>query len=192
MKKSLFFIVLTLMSHSLVLAYECTSPIPKEKLSLLVKEAQETYFPELNSAPLKIKFFKSSAYYLQSQPILKTLTKNRTKREYSVQINTKLLACPPSEEALKAILVHELEHIKDYTKMSSAQIAGLGIKMTISRKFRTKYERATDEKALYKGLGQGLIEYRKWIYKKLTPKQLLKKKRFYYTPEEIAEWSSHH
>jgi len=95
-------------------------------------------------------------------------------------------------ESIEAILVHEFEHIKDYDSMSSVKIGEMGSKYALSKKFRSKYERQTDVKALRKGLGAGLIGYRNWIYEKLSPKQLLLKKRYYLTPEEIATWMEHY
>lgn len=88
-------------------------------------------------------------------------------------------------EALEAIMVHELEHVVDYTGWSSARLIKHGAKYSLSMKQKINYERATDNKVLAKGLHEGLAQYREWIYQWLTPKELLSKRRIYLTPEEI-------
>lgn len=166
----------------------CYPAITSTEFAEMVTRAKLTHMPCLIETNIAIREFESDAYYLQAKPEIKSLLKKKQERKYFVEVNPKLYLCPPSMDALEAILVHEFEHVVDYEKMSALGIARFGAKYGTSKKYRAKYERATDEKVLKKNLGLGLIGYREWIYSKLSPKDILIKKRYYYTPEEIDEW----
>lgn len=163
----------------------CLPPITIESFNSLMNATKEQFFPELNNVSINVSTFRSDAYFLQAQPRIKTLVKNRIKRQYLVQLNLELLDCPPREDALKAILVHELEHVKDYTGWSSAKIAKHGAHYSTSMSLKVAYERQTDRKVLEKGLHIGLAGYREWVYQWLTSKELARKRKIYLTPEEI-------
>lgn len=79
---------------------------------------------------------------------------------------------PPA--GLTAILVHKIQHVSDYLKMSSVEMVAFGARYASDKKFHTKYERETDTKTLIKGFGPGLIEFRLWVYQWLSPKELKK------------------
>lgn len=190
--RSLILSIVILFSIPLRAEVHCYPKISREEFEKLVQVVKEDYFPKLENIPISVATFSSNAYFLQAQPVIKTLVKKRQSRQYKVQLNTKLLDCPPSQKALEAILVHELEHILDYTNWSSKRIAAHGVRYTLSSEMRASYERATDQKVLFKGLHQGLIEYREWVYQWLTPKELSAKKRIYLTPEEILDDLHHH
>ncbi len=163
----------------------CAPSITKENVEGLLIETRDIYFPELADVSLRLDTFRSKAYFFQAQPIVKSLTRRRANRRYHVQVNLRLLECPPSMEALQAIMVHELEHVVDYTGWSSARLIKHGAKYSLSMKTKINYERATDHKVLAKGLHEGLAQYREWVYQWLSPKELLSKRRIYLTPEEI-------
>lgn len=163
---------------------QCSSPISQNEFEQAVKEVQEQYFPEIPHE-VKVKTFTSDDYFLQARPSLTSLIRKNENRKYFIFLNTKLLDCPPPPEALEAILVHEFEHILDYTQWSGVKIALHGIKYETNFKNKVYYERATDKKVLEKKLHQGLAAYRLWVYQWLTPQDLAKKKAIYLTPEEI-------
>jgi hypothetical protein len=163
----------------------CHPPMSLTSFNEILWRTKDAYFPELKNEKIILKTFRSDAYFLQAQPEIKTLIGKRNLRVYSVQLNLKLLDCPPSNDALEAILVHELEHVKDYTKWSAAKIAKHGFYYASSLDFKKKYERQTDKKTLEKGLHLGLAGYRDWVYQWLTPKDLKRKRFIYLTPEEI-------
>lgn len=168
------------------------SEICAPKLSLsnfknILHETKIKYFPELENEKIIVKKFKSDAYFLRAQPIIKTLVRKKRNRVYSIQLNLNLLECPPPREGLVAILIHELEHVKDYTSWSSAKIIKHGIRYATSFKFMSNYEKETDIKALEKGVHVGLATYRQWVYQWLSPKDLEKKKNIYLTPDQILE-----
>lgn len=174
-----------ILSFSVSAAEICAPKMNLEQFTLLLNRTIDQFFPELLDQSIGVSTFRSDAYFLQAQPVVKTLISNQGRRKYNVQLNLKLLDCPPSEDSLQAILVHELEHVKDYTSWSSAKIAKHGLHYTTSLKFRAKYERATDAKVLEKGLNTGLAGYRVWVYQWLSPKELERKRYIYLTPEEI-------
>ena len=163
----------------------CFPPITQDELTGLMIKTKMRFFPELDREIVTVTNFKSKDSFLQAQPVIKSLLKQKEKRSYTVQVNPKLLACPPSMEGLEAILVHELEHILDYTKWSSVRIVKHGAQYILSRKFQIKYERETDRRVLKKSLHEGLAQFREWIYPWLNSKELKKKKQTYLTPEEI-------
>ena len=176
---------------SFAYAQNCEPAMSLESFNSLVIETHQKYFPELEKTKIKVTTFKSDAYFLQAQPDKKTLFKKSQNRVYEVQLNVRLLACPPDINSLQGIIVHELEHVKDYEGWSTGKIAAHTIKFLTDRNFRARYERKTDLKAMQKGLSEGIKGYRFWIYQWLTPKQLKIKKRYYYTPEEISVWQEH-
>lgn len=182
-------LLLILISHSVWAQKpsECRPPMSREDFFRLVDDVRNRYFPELREIDLKITTFRSQNSFLQVQPVMSSLFGQKSRRRYTLQLNLKLLECPPHSEALGAILVHELSHIRDYTELSSAQILGLGIKYLSSSKFRASYERSTDYQVLDFGLHEGLAQYREWLYPRLSPKELLKKRKNYLTPEEIRQ-----
>ncbi|MFZ4715258.1 MAG: hypothetical protein ACOYL6_16165 [Bacteriovoracaceae bacterium] len=192
MKQLILLLIISSISTNLFAQSGCDNTTSFIIVNDLLNEIRQVYFPELQTINISLKEFKSDAYFLQAQVDLDTLYKSKSKRKYFVEINPDIYSCSPNTKALKAIIVHEMEHIKDYHSMSSANIVALGIKYTSSKKFRARYERATDEKALSKGQGLGLIDYRLWIYSKLTAKQLKLKKLYYLSPEEIQTWLETH
>lgn len=163
----------------------CANALSLENVEGLVLQTRDHYFPELSATSIRAVRCVSRAYFLQAQPFVKSLTKRRSERRYKVEVNDALLACPPSIEALEAIIVHELEHIRDYTGWSTGRLLRHGIDYSLSFKQKVDYEHATDRKVLSKGLHEGLAQYREWVYQQLTPKDLITKRRIYLTPEEI-------
>lgn len=178
-------ILLTLLISFSAQAQTCQGTLSLDEFKTQVQDVQERYFPELNDTSIVVTTFKAEDYFLQAQPAKASLMGSRHKRRYEVQLNLKLLACSPGEAALEAILIHELEHVLDYTQMSSAQIVSHGLRYVTDKKFRIRYERETDLKALRHRVHAGLVAYREWIYQWLTPAQLERKKAFYLSPDEI-------
>lgn len=113
------------------------------------------------------------------------------KRTYVLKINKKLYADSPGDLALRGILAHELTHLNEFAHSSTFDLAGIGWDYLWSddNPGVVRWERATDENALRLGFAEGLKAYRTWLYAKLTPERAEKKKRIYYTPEQIDEWT---
>lgn len=165
----------------------CPEKITALEMKNLITQVQNEFFPKLHRVNIELKEFTSQAYFLQAEPDLLSRTVLKTQRKYFIMINTSLYSCSPSREALKAILVHEFEHIQDFENKTSWALGGHALHYGISRKYHANYERETDLKAIAKGVGLGLIEYRKWLYLRLTEKDLKKKLFYYLNPIEIEK-----
>lgn len=162
--------------------------ITTRELDDRVQEIRRADYPELSRATVQVTEFESDDSFLQAQPARRSLFDDPSERIYEIQVNPRLLECPPTSEALNAILHHEFEHLVEYTEWSGTRIIAHGLRYLVSESFRIDYERATDLKTLKKGFASGLIDYRNWLYPRLTPSQLEVKRRTYYTPEEISQW----
>ncbi len=171
---------------------ECTgsdgSTLSLKEFERRVQEIHKADYPELTRATVRVAEFESDDSFLQAQPARSSLFSEPLERTYEIQVNPRLFECPPTSEALSAILHHEFEHLVDYTEWSGLGIIGHGTRYVLSKRFRIEYERKTDLKTLKKGFASGLIAYREWLYPRLTPRQLEEKRETYYTPEEIREW----
>jgi hypothetical protein len=173
-------------------AFSCPEKIHFEKetcnteysMDLLLDQYQdlldEEFFSSLRGTNISIVSFKSDAYYLATG--IKKIFKNKRNREYTIRINEALFDCAPTDRAMKAILAHELVHIKDYVRKGTLGMLGFGVGYLIAP---AKKERSTDYRVLKEGYVNGISEYREWIYPKLSVRDLKRKKKRYYTPEEI-------
>lgn len=165
----------------------CPRQTTRPEIATVISHVKEKYFPELAAVDVSIKEFSSDSYFLQAQPQVGSLLNKKEKRKYFVILNPKLYDCSPSQAALEAILVHEFEHIIDYESDSSVQIIGNGLHYVLGKKYRANYERSTDLKAIKKGVAAGLIEYRQWLYLRLSEKALKLKLYYYLNPQEIKQ-----
>ena len=156
----------------------------------IVKKAIADLVPQLAPYDVTVITFRSAQDYFKSEVVPKTLVRNAHKRTYAVMVNEKLLTDGPSEAALRAIAVHELSHVTDYTQMSSIEFAVWAAKYALTS--QATYERKTDLSPLSKGLGCGLMEYRVWLYAHVDAKTRALKEKNYFTPGEIADWMSAH
>lgn len=180
----LVFLMITGLAHAEV-PLRCGTPITLEEFNQTLQQVRDRYFMDLAAIKLSVVSFSSSAYFLQAQPSFGTMLREAHRRSYRLELNPRLLDCPPPEIGLESILVHELEHVRDYVSWTSPRLMGRGLRYVLSGHYRDRYERATDQKVLELGLGEGLAQYREWIYQWLGPKDLARKRRRYMTPEEI-------
>ncbi len=170
-------------------AQEC-HPTTLDQVGDLFKSVLSNHAPTLLEKKIPLKIYHSAAYFLQATVLPGPLLLG--KKSYRLDVGQRLLECPPSESALRSIILHESQHFLDYERMSAVHVAGLGKNYLLSKKFRIRYERATDLKVLESHEGEGLIDYRVWLYERLNPKQLAVKRATYLTPEEINEWLGSH
>ena len=87
------------------------------------------------------------------------------------------------DEAREAIVAHELAHIAYYANGNRLHLFGL--LRLIEKNFRQSFERRADLDTIERGYGEGLKQYRLWLYQHVPPKALAEKKRDYLSPEEI-------
>ena len=76
--------------------------------------------------------------------------------------------------------------------MSVWQLLTLGVNYWLDAKFRSEYERSTDEKSLQMGFADGLILYRNWLYQNIYKQDVEIKKINYWTPDQIDAWAISH
>lgn len=155
----------------------------------LVDALVSAHFPQLRG--LQIQFRAASrdldSVFLETD--VEGVFRSRKKRTYIVYVNDVLRHSSPGEEAIEAILVHELTHLDDYVGMSGFELIQLYRKINRDTAFQVSYERQTDTRALELGFAEGLKAYRTWLYERIRdPAALESKKRTYFTPDEIDRW----
>ena len=162
------------------------SAIDEAGLRVLLDGVLDNLFPELEGVSIELRPNTSDSSYFSANPDLSTLDRAPLERDYFVQYSTLQFDSPPPADAVTAILAHELKHVRDYTEMSTEELAEFGL-WYISNDI-SEYERATDEHSLELGCGEGLILFREWLYAHVTPEVEAQKRIDYYTPEEIEAW----
>jgi hypothetical protein len=102
---------------------------------------------------------------------------------YLIRVNPKVCSLQAPEAGVRAILAHELAHVLYLKNRNRAQLFGLA--RLISKGFTARFERWTDLQAISRGYGEGLKEYRRWLYQHVPNHKLSEKLRNYFSPEEI-------
>lgn len=163
------------------------TPLTLEDLNRVVLQLEG---PALHNFAIETQTFASATDFLRSTVNQSTIFEIPERRTYQILVNPRLLAEPPSAAGLEAILVHELNHIKDYIRMDFTTLMAFAFRYVLFPV--TQYEHQTDEKALRQGRGCGLIEFRLWLYAHETESAAADKRRDYYTPGEIVSWMNSH
>mmetsp|Transcript_4251 Transcript_4251/g.11880 ORF Transcript_4251/g.11880 Transcript_4251/m.11880 type:complete len:242 (+) Transcript_4251:34-759(+) len=165
-----------------------------ECVKVLVERALHGPLACLTDYKLEVLALEGDYYYLRTAPDPQTAALPPKRRTYDLFANPVLCnASGPSEEALYAIVIHELNHILDYTQLGITQFAEFGIQYATNYPFQIWYEHATDYRVLELDLGHGLADYRKWIYGVLPDEEAIcQKKLEYYTPKQIAAYQLEH
>ena len=170
-------------------------PIEKENIACLVDELIYSSYPELvdayRSGRIEINEFRSNRYFLKTSISKGKFSTSNARRAYSIDVNPIIFSTnqsptdSPSLGGIQGILSHELEHLVDYENGSRIDLIGIGAKLVFDP---SQYERDTDLRAFERGYASGIKSYREWIYRRLSTRALKKKKKRYYTPEEIDLW----
>jgi hypothetical protein len=159
-------------------------------LQALVDRARADVYPELASFRIQLVPMSSATDYFRSDVTTDTALNAAPQRTYSLHYNTRLLDDPPSPAAVTAILIHELKHIRDYTRMSSIDLIAFAIRY--STQDTRAYEHQTDEYVLQHRWGPALKLYRLWLYAHEDDAGRQEKMRIYYTPDEIDAYIAAH
>ena len=167
---------------------EDAPPRSAAELSTLVDEVRGALFPELSTASIDLVELDSETDFFQANLDLNTTSAPPFERGYRLLFNPQLFDDPPSQPAFAAILAHELTHIRDYTEMDGEELIRFGIWYATSD--TAEYERETDEHALWLGCGDGLIDYRVWLYTHIPTDAVAEKERVYFTPDDIRTWQA--
>lgn len=153
-----------------------------DKTRKIVGEVITASYPELLGVNIEVKSFKSRTDFFRSQfSISRFLTFRRLK--YFILVNPKVFSLNAPPEGLRAIIAHELAHIRYYVFRNRYEL--LGLVRLLSGSFVTSFERKADLDSIKRGYGAGLIEYRSWLYQNIPSSTALRKRRDYFSPEEV-------
>lgn len=154
-----------------------------------------SHYPELKDTPIEFKFKKKiQKSFMQAQPKLSGLLKNKKNRSYFVMISEHIkiedevfdVKNVPSD-VLIGWIGHELGHIMDYRERSAANMVWFGIKYLTSKKYIQEAERAADTYAVNHGLGKYIIATKDFIlnHTHLAESYKARIKKLYLSQEEI-------
>lgn len=154
-----------------------------EKTWKLLNEVRSKSYPEISEKDIKIETFSSDADFFKARF---SFTRYFSLRHLKtiIFVNPAVFDGDVSEDALSAILAHELAHALYYQSRNRFALLGL-VKLT-SGNFTAGFERRADLTAIARGYGDGLIGYREWLYRNIPERKLEIKRRNYFTPEEIT------
>ncbi len=138
-------------------------------------------YPELKDADVGIKPFHSRADYFKARFGVPQFFFARMR--YLVFVNPRVFELQAPEAGVQAIIAHELAHVVYYKKGNRVRLLGL-VRLT-SKRFTARFERWADVKAISLGYGEGLKEYRRWLYANVPGSKLKEKQRNYFSPDEI-------
>ncbi|MDR5590748.1 hypothetical protein [Christiangramia sp. SM2212] len=154
-----------------------------------------SHYPELKDTPIEIRFKKNiKKSFMQAQPKLSGIFKNRKNRSYLIFINEKFsiedevfdINDVPSD-VLVGWIGHELGHIMDYRDRSAMDLLWFGIKYITSKNYIREAERAADTYAVNHGLGENIIATKDFIlnHSKLSDIYKNRIQDLYLSQEEI-------
>ncbi|WP_300434579.1 hypothetical protein [Christiangramia sp.] len=154
-----------------------------------------SHYPELKDTPIEIRFKKNiKKSFMQAQPKVSSLLKNRKNRSYFIFINEEFsiegekfdVTTVPSD-VLIGWIGHELGHIMDYRDRSAAEMLWFGVKYITSKNYIREAERAADTYAVNHGLGQHIIATKDFIlnHSKLSENYKDRIQDLYLSQEEI-------
>ncbi len=156
-----------------------------------------SFYPSLKKTAIQFVFKQSiKSSVMQAQPVFSTLIASRKIRAYRINISAmfKLThTAIPIHQLPDAIMIgwigHELGHIMDYESRSNLDMIGFGIGYVFSADYVKKVERLADSYAVSHGLGNYLIETKRFILDHAELPQAYKDKiaRLYVSPEDITE-----
>jgi len=156
-----------------------------------------SHYPELKDTPIEFKFKKKiKKSFMQAQPKVATLLKNKKKRSYFVLISERVEIDDEVFEVKNApsnVLIgwigHELGHIMDYRERSSMNMLWFGFKYLTSKNYIQEAERVADTYAVNHGLGKYIIATKDFILENTNLAESYKSriKKLYLSQEEIMD-----
>ena len=156
-----------------------------ERVRRIVEEIKIASYPELanlKNAEIEIKLFDSPSDYFQTRfTFTSFLFKKRLR--YMLRVNRNLFASNAPDDGVRAIIAHELGHVVYYKARNRIQL--LGLARLACKGFTARFERATDLRAISRGYSDGLKSYRLWLYRQIPAKNVMEKRRNYFSPAEI-------
>ena len=148
---------------------------------MLAREIIAASYPQLKGSDIRIESFASQSDYFKARFGYPQYFVTRMR--YLLFVNPRVFELHAPEAGVRAIIAHELAHALYFKLRNRVQLLGL-VRLT-SKQFTAEFERWADLKAISLGYGEGLKEYRRWLYKNAPGSRLAEKKRDYFSPEEI-------
>jgi hypothetical protein len=148
---------------------------------VLVDEVIATSYPQLKGSDVRIKSFRSRSDYFKTRFGVPQFFFKRMR--YLVFVNPRAFEQGAPEAGVRAIIVHELAHVLYFKSRNRIRL--LGLVRLISKGFTARFERRADLRAISLGYGEGLKEYRAWLYRNVPSSKLVEKQRNYFSPREI-------
>lgn len=152
-----------------------------ERTRELVNKIVKASYAELSGATIRIKVFYSKSDYFKGRFGIPQFFFARMR--YLVFVNPLVFELQAPEAGVRAIIAHELAHVVYFKKRNRVRLLGL-VRLT-SKQFTARFERGADLKAISLGYGEGLKEYRRWLYQNVPASRLADKQRNYFSPAEI-------
>lgn len=148
---------------------------------ILIDKVIALSYPELEGSDIRVKMFRSRSDYFKARFGYPQYF--FTRMRYLVFVNPRVFEMQAPEEGVRAIIAHELAHLVYLKRQNRLRLAGLVRLM--SKRFTARFERWADLKAISLGYGEGLKEYRQWLYGNVPSSKLADKQRNYFSPDEI-------
>jgi hypothetical protein len=171
----------------IVLLLSCPAPADNtsdraiERTQQLIDEIRTASFPELKGVVIKVELLHSNSDYFRTRFAIPQLLGGRM--VYLLRVRPDVFTLSASEAGVRAIIAHELSHILWFRRRNRLRLLGL-IRLA-SADFTARFERWTDLQAIARRYGDGLKEYRTWLYQHIPPQKLKEKQRNYFSPAEI-------
>lgn len=156
-----------------------------------------SHYPELRTTSIRFVFKKNiRGSVMQAQPVFNSILKGRAAREYQINISSLFKlnhSALPIHQLPANILIgwigHELGHIMDYEQKSNTGLIGFGLSYIFSTKYRRNGELIADTYAVESGLGQYIIDTKRFIldHAELPAAYKAKIARIYLSPDQIVE-----
>ena len=148
---------------------------------VLVDEVIASSYPELKGADIRIKSFRSRSDYFKARFGIPQYFFG--KMRYLIFVNPRVFELRAPEAGVRAIIAHELGHVVYFKRRIRVRLVGLA--RLSSKRFTAEFERWADLEAISLGYGEGLKEYRRWLYQNVPASRLAEKQRNYFSPDEI-------
>jgi len=148
----------------------------------IVDELIASSYPELRGVEIQFSLFNNDTDYFRTRFGIPQFLLGRRMR-YLIRVNPEVGLQHAPEAGIRAILAHELAHIVYFKTGNRSRL--LGLARLTSKGFTARFERWTDLQAISRGYGEGLKEYRQWLYQHVPDQKLPEKLRNYFSPEEI-------
>ena len=148
-----------------------------------------SFYPELKNTKISFKR-RELKTTMAARPKGIEVFRGKGKRHYIIYINdfpsAEVSPDSISFNAQVGVIGHELAHIVDYEQVSSLKMLYIGISY-FNKKFKRKFERATDLRTINHGLLWQSYDFALYVHnsKNAPAEYITYKKEFYMSPKEI-------